>query len=443
MRSGRITRREALHAAALAAGALPLLGGRAAASPIGAGRPGLRPLEAGLDLTPNGTIRPGSLQDYRVVRGLPWWPELRPVVGRLRMWADWPTLQPDPAFALGDPASPGHAALLALDEQIRFAKSDGLAVMLIPYRYPPWANGTAGPEDDLTRAPADRASEAAWAARGTATPSGWKTREFGLPPDGHGPESAWGRFMAALFERYVAPGPAATAGATLPLPRVDAVEVVNEPNLQLWPQRSPAPVPAQPFAVAGSELTVHRAVAEMMITVDGLARAAGGVTCLGPSHADGDSAQPRLVSTVEDGFAGALLDELDRRGFNGGCHWIWSYHNYGDMEQGTARVSALRERLAGRWRGLERDGGPAVAATEGGCRLSAFGDGLSREARLRAQAQRLARAVARHRDPADLGAGLTLLTQYTATADPNYDCGLRDPDGGGRPAFDAWRAALA
>jgi len=39
--------------------------------------------------------------------------------------------------------------------------------------------------------------------------------------------------------------------------------------------------------------------------------------------------------------------------------------------------------------------------------------------------------------------GLTLLTQYTAMADPNYDCGLRDPDGSERPAFGAWCSALA
>jgi hypothetical protein len=28
-------------------------------------------------------------------------------------------------------------------------------------------------------------------------------------------------------------------------------------------------------------------------------------------------------------------------------------------------------------------------------------------------------------------------------ADPNYDCGLRDPDGSERPAFGAWCSALA
>ena len=181
----------------------------------------------------------------------------------------------------------------------------------------------------------------------------------------------------------------------------------------------------------------------MMTTVDGLAREAGGLLCLGPSTADAAGTYPRLVSSVDDGFTEALLDELDRRGFTGGCNWIWSYHNYGDVEQGTSRATALRARLAGRWLGLEQDGGPAMAATEGGCRLSAVGDGLSHDERLRLQAERLTRAVDRHRDATDLGGGLTLLTQYTAMADPNYDCGLRDPDGSERPAFGAWCSALA
>jgi hypothetical protein len=46
----------------------------------------------------------------------------------------------------------------------------------------------------------------------------------------------------------------------------------------------------------------------------------------------------------------------------------------------------------------------------------------------------LADAVARYeRTP-----GVGLFTQYTVHADPNYDCGLLEPDGAMRPAFDAW-----
>src|SRR4051794_20366917 len=242
----RTTRREALRAAgaaALAAAALPAFATRAGASPIDSGAPGLRRLEAGIHLTARGVIGPGSPQDYRVARTLPWWPQLRDVTGRLRLWADWPTLQPDRDHDVGDPASRGHPALLALDEQIRRAVEDGLQVILVPYRYPPWANGTEhlapGSAGDLGHMLADRAYPSAVRAADGDVPAGLKAREYKLPADGHGPDSPWGRFVAALIDRYVTRGDGNG--------RIDALEVVNEPNLQLWPQRSPAPDPARPY----------------------------------------------------------------------------------------------------------------------------------------------------------------------------------------------------
>jgi hypothetical protein len=50
------------------------------------------------------------------------------------------------------------------------------------------------------------------------------------------------------------------------------------------------------------------------------------------------------------------------------------------------------------------------------------------------QAAMLADAIDRYeRTP-----GVGLFTQYTVTADPGYDCGLREADGSARPAFDAF-----
>ena len=94
-----------------------------------------------LDIGPGGVIMPGSAQDLRYAgnagyyaeTGTPW----------IRMWADWPSLQPDGAYAPDDPRSPGRLNLQALDEQIRLARANGLRVLLMPYRFPTWANGTA------------------------------------------------------------------------------------------------------------------------------------------------------------------------------------------------------------------------------------------------------------------------------------------------------------
>src|SRR5688572_2258018 len=109
MAARALTRREVVRAAGvavLAAGAGPALARTAHAAPVDVGRRAPRRLAAAIDLTPNGIIAPGSPQDYLVVRAQPWWPAMRAVTTHLRLWADWPTLQPDPALPLGDARSP-------------------------------------------------------------------------------------------------------------------------------------------------------------------------------------------------------------------------------------------------------------------------------------------------------------------------------------------------
>src|SRR4051795_4319866 len=114
-----LSRRELLQrGGALAAGlALPVAPG------FGAGT--LRKL---IDIGPGGVIYPGSAQDYRAYSNRTYLAETQ--TGWMRMWADWPSLQPDGRYKIDDPANPGYPKLLALDEQIRQACADGLRVML-------------------------------------------------------------------------------------------------------------------------------------------------------------------------------------------------------------------------------------------------------------------------------------------------------------------------
>jgi hypothetical protein len=71
-----------------------------------------------------------------------------------------------------DPANPGLPNLLALDAQIRAANADGVRVILMPYRYPGWVNGTAGivpgSDADVALAPQDRLAPGRWTAAGAA-----------------------------------------------------------------------------------------------------------------------------------------------------------------------------------------------------------------------------------------------------------------------------------
>ena len=161
-----------------------------------------------------------------------------------------------------------------------------------------------------------------------------------MPDSGHGPESPWARFVESLWLRYSC--------------RMACFEVVNEPNLQIWPQEN-----------------VAERVAGMIATVDAIARRHEvAVTCLAPSLSDAESDRPLMI-TEQRPFTAALLDSLDRRGFRGGERWVWSFHNYNDAELGGDRVSGMRAQLSGRWRGRSAaDGGPLVYATEGGVRLT-------------------------------------------------------------------------
>ncbi|HYI17933.1 MAG TPA: hypothetical protein VD836_04455, partial [Solirubrobacteraceae bacterium] len=305
------TRREAIAGAGAAL--LALRAGPAAAMPADAPTP-LR-LARGFDLRPAGVRWPGAPEDYRVLREQPW---AAPLIARsslIRFWADWPVLQPTPV-PLEDPANPGLANLAALDGQIDAARADGLDVIVMPYRYPLWVTGAT-----------------AW-RWGVA-------QQYQLPDSGHGPYSPWAVFVDALWRRY--------AG------RMTHFEVVNEPNLQLMPQRD-----------------MPERVAVMITTADAIARRHGlAATCLAPSCSDADSLRmpPRMTRQPE--FADRLLRALDAGGFAGGDHWIWSFHNYNESENGGNRSGRLREQLAGRWPGrLAPDGGPLLYATEGGVRLS-------------------------------------------------------------------------
>jgi hypothetical protein len=337
----------------------------------------------GIDLTPQGLRTPGVLQDYTVLRAQPWAPPLIARATHVRLWVDWPFVQPKGSIGLADPANPGLPHLLALDAQVDAAVADGLQVILMPWRYPRWVNHT------------------------TVHFNG-KSPEWRTPESGHGPDSPWARFVEALWLRYSC--------------RMSCFEVVNEPNLQIWPQDD-----------------IARRVAEMITTVDAIARRhEEDVTCLAPSISDAESDRPFMI-TEQRPFNAALLDSLDRRGFAGGERWVWSFHNYNDAELGGDRVSAMREQIAGRWRGRRApDGGPLVYATEGGVRLIGverrYGRTFSPQRQRAEQAAMLADAIDRYeRTP-----GVGLFTQYTVTADPGYDCGLREADGSARPAFDAF-----
>lgn len=317
----------------------------------------------------------------------------------VRLWADWPVLQPE------RDAAPDFSRL---DEDIAAARADGRKVMLTAWRFPRWANGT----DSLTSA-ADAAHQLEDRIEPGGDPAHRKDLTFKLPGDlSFG--SDWARWIDLLLGRY---------GGS-----IDALELTNEPNLQLWPQAGAPDALARMMAtaqtVAGSHLSSPLLVA--------------------PATADavGDS----RLRTGYDTFTRDLLDRLDAHGFTAGPSFAWSHHSYADVEGDLAgtenRTAGVRGMLAGRWAGwpVGDAAAPGLLVTETGARLDRIAElyGLRDPAAvLQKQAELIDRAWRRMQfDPE--GAGVGMVCHYLFVTDMNYDSGLCDLDGTPRPAYHAW-----
>jgi hypothetical protein len=247
---------------------------------------------------------------------------------------------------------------------------------------------------------------------------------------------------------------------------IDVLELVNEPNLQIWPQQGPSDTSD---AFGSGPVTIANAVATMFRTGHAINAARGlPVMLAGPATQDGP-ASTRL-QTVYDDFTAKLLDALDAGPeFDPGANFVWTHHNYRDVEEdrgvgsvgdfGAGQVNAsasIRAAISGRWRGLGRpEGGAALWITEGGVRPArvlrlfhpAKGTQIWPELNTGADigARLIRRAFARLHSDGGEGAGVEMVANYLMYSDPGFDSGLRDnvnPDlsgGDPRPTYWAWR----
>jgi hypothetical protein len=319
--------------------------------------------------------------------------------------------------------------------------------MLLPYRFPTWANGTAAldaqknTDAEISFEPHDRMTEAAWNRYvregrdpGVYNPSR-RALEYRLPSDAYGPSSAWAGFFDFLYRRY-------HYGQRGSGRYVHGFDLVNEPNLQLWPQHGAAPAGGSAFA--SGPVTIAAQVAQLMATAQEVAARHGSSTRLhAPSTSDSDTASSRRYTRWNE-FVPQLLDALAARGYRPGPGTAWSHHNYSDVEYRTAatRLQVVRGLLAGRWTGYATGQSPTVFVTEGGARLTRMAALYPAEAPREAHARCLRDAWARMRSDSGQGAGVAMFAQYLLYADPNFDCGLLDPWPATvkRPAYAAWKS---
>jgi hypothetical protein len=394
-----------------------------------------------IDLGAGSGTRPGSTGDYRFDDNRRYFAETNTTW--VRLWADWPTLQPDPARAPDDPDGQGAAVLAALDDQIRAANADGVKVILMLYRFPLWANGMEAlgaqrnTDAEISYDYPDRIAPAEWARYVAAgrdparvNPSR-RALEFAIPPNGVGPGTAWAGFFEFAYARW-------HRGVAATRPYVHGFELVNEPNFQWWPQRAPA-AGDDPFALAA--LTAHVPMAQMMSTAAAIAAGHDDGTLLfAPSLADSELGG-RTVTQYEEFIAG-LLDALDAAGHVAGRSEVWSHHNYTDLERRSTdtKLQRMCALLNGRWAGFAEGAAPTVFVTEGGVRLSKMEAYYPAEDRLQAQALSWRTGWERHFRDDGPGAGVGMLAQYTTYAEPRFDAGLLDPWPAvvRRPAYAVW-----
>ena len=287
------------------------------------------------------------------------WADLQPTYSPPSRDASWDDLnKAKPMFdrALGRTAP----ALQRLDDQIRLANDLGKFVILGIYQaYPTWSNGAGGsefgtgkPAEARIPSAADMDSPWAWlishllARYRAGAPVNPRTGDLNDPRGGpHAPRPGEN---TSGYDPYMGNSRGAFA---------QALEVVNEPNFELWPQGS----------------ANWNRIAQMMRTAAELSvqwgqRAPSNPNFIkaiwGPALSDSDSTNVKQTSAVD--YAEELLALLI--GWNPLPHVRWTHHIYNDIEyEQTAYAQAVANRLrAYDW--LEGDNSE-VWITEGGYRL--------------------------------------------------------------------------
>jgi hypothetical protein len=220
-----------------------------------------------------------------------------------------------------------------------------------------------------------------------------------------GTSGYYGRWIDWLIGRYSRYG------------RNLALEIMNEPNHQLWPQQGPSTT-GDPYG--SGPVVIDDYVAEMMETARAVSASRGHpVTLLGPGLSDRFGADSRLMTNFQTAVP-ETLSRLQERGFRSASNFVWSHHNYSDVERNIAsptRAEQARGYLVGRWRGLGGTSAPKLWLTAGGARLgTAQATDLTMQAELvRLNWERMSAAP-----------GIQMWTNYLLYANPVANSGLRE-----------------
>jgi hypothetical protein len=343
--------------------------------------------------------------------------------GWVKLWVSWYDLQQSYAATNRDASwnnltgsAVGSAYLRRLDGQIRAANDDGVRTIVTIYQaFPTWATGATG-QDPLSSKGAERK----------------------LPTDlsANGP---WAWFVAYLSARYNgsnnATGPhkpvkRETSSAYYGNPsraKLDAIEIVNEPNTLYWPVDNAV-----------------NATATMMRTGATVSSQWGRQAIVGPATSDSpDPGAARAGVSIDwYSFTSQVLTAL--AGWQPPVPVYWSQHNYKDVKyEDPAATSRAKQTIdllyADNWKG--GTAGHDLWLTEGGYNLgSSWADPALRDA----AAAKIQKSFEAMRTLPDV----TMWTQHGINdiASNSFKSGLRDDfnyslpgPGALRPAWSTWR----
>jgi hypothetical protein len=338
----------------------------------------------------------------------------------VKLWVSWYDLQQSHRAASRDDewsnltgSAIGSAYLQRLDGQIRAANDDGVKVIVTIYQaFPTWASGATAPDPLSSKGP---------------------ERKLPLNLTTNGP---WAWFVGYLSARYN--GAYNATGPHKPAKRetnrayygnpsrakLDALEIVNEPNTLYWPMDN-----------------IVGATATMMRTAASASAQWGGQTIVGPATSDSpDPGAARAGVSVDwQSFTSQLAAAL--AGWRPAVAVAWSQHNYKDVKYedpaATSRAKQAVDVLAAAgWPHHE------LWLTEGGYNLgNSWIDPAARDA----QAAKIAKSYAAMKSIPEVA----MWTQHGINdiSTNNFRSGLRDDfdyslpgPGSARPAWYTWLA---
>jgi hypothetical protein len=306
-----------------------------------------------------------------------------------------------------------------------------MSVILVLWRYPTWANGTAGQPANWRME--DRRKQDQSDAQA-------KSMEQKFPDD-LSVSGDWARFIRFVVDHWGT--------------RIQGLEICNEPNKDNWPQQGASNTPGNMWGQGSASIgcTVSQMLQTAAAILYGYPNPKPWI--LGPAFTDAAITNSRVATTCQDATS-LLLDACDMYSWKAPGNCIFTHHNYWDVENNAAgsanKTAQVRAKLVGRWTGWPGWGtnsaNPELWITEGGVQIGVLNSNY--DPSLGTADPKVKHAVLLQRNwnrmnGGSEGVGVGMISQYQFVTETWWDSGIADPPPSGgpdaierQPAWNTW-----